>query len=332
MVAWLGAVQAQEFGLAKWGLGLRTNGLTQAAIDREFDEGRILRTHILRPTWHFVAPADIRWMLLVSGPRVHAANAQYYRKTGADPSSVGRARKVLERALADGKALTRTELAERFGRAGIMASGMMLAYLVMHAELEGVICSGPRRGKQSTYMLLDERVAPAKTMTRAEALSELARRYFTSHGPATMQDFAWWSGMTLRDTKVALESIASSIVRETFDGETYWMAPSAIPAPRQAGSVDLLPLYDEYLISYKDRRAMVEPLKPGEKRADDDYANFLMIDGKLAGRWRRVETKSSIEVAVTSYRKLTASHKRGLAATLKRLAEFTNRRVELRTP
>jgi len=332
VVSCLGAVQSQEFTLAKWGLGLRGNGLTEAAIDREFDDGRILRTHILRPTWHFVAPADIRWMLAVSGPRVHAANAHYYQKTGADPSYLSRSRKVMERALAGGNALTRTELAERFARSGITAAGMLLAYLVMHAELEGVICSGPRRAKQFTYMLLEERVPRAKKLTRDEALAELVRRYFTSHGPATIQDFCWWSGMTVRDTKVALGSIASEVVRETIGGESYWMMPSAAPTPRQSDTVDLLPIYDEYLISYKDRTAMQDPLKPGEKRVDDDYGSFLMIDGKLAGRWRRIEGKSSIDVAVTPYRKLTRSQQRGLAATVKRFSEFAGRNATLLTP
>ena len=118
VVAWLGAVQAQEFTGAKWGVGLRAKGLTEAAIEREFDQGRILRTHILRPTWHFVAPADIRWMLSISGPRVHAANAHYYRKTGADPALVVRSRKIIERALEGGNALTRNELAARLARCG----------------------------------------------------------------------------------------------------------------------------------------------------------------------------------------------------------------------
>ena len=328
VVSWLGAVQSQEFTLAKWGLGLRGNGLTEAAIDREFDEGRILRTHILRPTWHFVAPADIRWMLAISGPRVHAANAHPYRRTGLDTDSLSRSRKVIERALAGGKALTRTELAERFARSGIVAAGMLLAYLVMHAELEGVICSGPRRGKQFTYMLLDERVPRAKALTRDEALAELVRRYFTSHGPATIQDFCWWSGMTVRDTKMGLDSIASEVVRETIGSKSYWMVPSATPTPRQRDAVDLLPIYDEYLISYKDRTAMQDPLTPGEKRVDDDYGSFLMIDGKLAGRWRRVEVKAAVEVVVRPYRKLTRSQQRGLASTLKRFGEFAGCKVK----
>jgi hypothetical protein len=332
VVSWLGAVQSQEFTLAKWGLGLRGKGLTEAAIDREFDEGRILRTHILRPTWHFVAPADIRWMLAVSGPRVHTANAHPYRRTGLDAASLSRSRKVIERALAGGKALTRTELAARFARSGIVAAGMLLAYIVMHAELEGVICSGPRRGKQFTYMLLEERVPRAKTLTRDEALAELVRRYFTSHGPATIQDFCWWSGMTVRDTKMGLDSIAPEVVRETVDGKSYWMVPSTAPTPRQRDAVDLLPIYDEYLISYKDRTAMQEPLKPGEKRVDDDYGSFLMIDGKLAGRWRRVEVKSSIEVVIRPYRNLTRSQQRGLTSTLKRFSEFAGSKRKFLTP
>jgi hypothetical protein len=328
VVAWLGAVQAQEFGAAKWGVGLRTAGGTEAAIDREFDAGRILRTHILRPTWHFVAPADIRWMLSISAPRVHASNAHYYRKTGAD-ALVTKSRKIFERALEGGTALTRSELAARLARAGIVAAGMQLAYLVMHAELDGVICSGPRRGKQFTYMLLDERVPPAAGLTRDEALAALARRYFTSHGPATVQDFVWWSGMTVRDTTAALDSIKPAIVRETIGEKTYWLAPSSKPAPREPDVVDLLPIYDEYLISYKDRTAMAAPPKPGEVRTHDDYAHFLMIDGTLSGSWRRNEAKSGIEVLVRPYRRLTRAQSRALAATARRLEAFAGRPVRV---
>jgi hypothetical protein len=329
VVAWLGAVQAQDFTGAKWGLGLRGKRLAESAVDREYDDGRILRTHILRPTWHFVAPADLRWLLSVSGSRVHAVNAHYYRKTGAQPL-IARGRKIIERALEGGMALTRNELAARLTRGGIAAPGMQLAYLVMHAELDGVICSGPRRGKQFTYMLLDERVPAAGPVDRDEAVAMLARRYFTSRGPATVQDFVWWSGMTARDTSAALEAIKPSIVRETIGSGTYYLAPSAKPAAREADTVDLLPIYDEYLMSYKDRGALVEPLRPGEARKHDDYGHFLMVDGKLAGTWRRNKHKAGIEVAVSPYRPLTRAQTESLEATARQLQSFLARPVTLR--
>jgi hypothetical protein len=330
VVSWLGAMQAQDFTAAKWGVGLRAKGLTEAAVAREYDEGRILRTHILRPTWHFVAPADIRWMLLASGSRVHAANAHYYRKTGAQPL-IARSRRIFERALEGGTALTRTELAARLTRGGISAAGMQLAYLVMHAELDGVICSGPRRGKQFTYMLLDERVPAVGPCDRDEALAMLARRYFTSHGPATIQDFVWWSGMTVRDTSAALEAIKRSIVEETIGGERYFLAASATPAPRAANTVDLLPIYDEYLIAYRQRGAIFDPPAPGEKRSHDDYGSFLMVDGKLAGTWRRIDTRAGADVVVSPYRPLTRAQVDSLHAAARRLEAFLERPLNLRT-
>jgi hypothetical protein len=334
MVAWLGAVQAQELGPAKWALALRSANLDEAAVDRELDEGRIVRTHILRPTWHFVAADDIRWMLSLSGPRVQAINAYYYKYAGVTPRLVTRAHAVFQRALEGGAALTRTELAARLAKARIAAAGQMLAHIVMHAELEGLVCSGPRRGRHSTYMLLDERVPAARVPARDDALAELARRYFTSHGPAKVRDFVWWSGMTARDTRTALEALAGEVVSETFDGETYWMARSPNVAPvaksRRPGVVDLLPIYDEYLIAYRDRAAMLEPVEAGETPKHDIFAHYLMIDGRVRGTWRRRDAGDRIELALTPYRPLTRTQQRSARAAAARLARFAGRAVDVR--
>jgi Winged helix DNA-binding domain len=329
-VAWMGAVQAQEFWPAKWGVALRASGVTEADVDRELDAGRIVRTHILRPTWHFVAAEDIRWMLSISGPRVHGVSSYYYRKHGMTPALVARSEKVIARALEGRSALTRTELGERLTRARIELFENLLAHLVMHAELEGLICSGPRRGKQSTYMLLDERVPSTKVPSREEALAELARRYFTSHGPAKVQDFVWWSGMTARDTKIALDAIGGDIVAETCGSETYWMARSSKPATRDAGAVDLLPIYDEYLIAYRDRRAMAAPPRPGETREHDIFAHYLMIDGQVRGTWRKRDVADRIEIGLTPYGPLTRAQRRSARAVGARLASFAGRPVDLR--
>jgi hypothetical protein len=318
-------VQAQEFTPAKWALGLRAKGITNEDVNRELDDGRIVRTHILRPTWHFVAAADLRWMLSISGPRVHAANAHYYRKTGTDSALVSRSRKLLERSLRGGVALTRSELAQRFARGGIEAAGMQLAYFMMRAELDGLICSGPRRGKQSTYMLVDERVPPSAALTPDNAMAELVRRYFTSHGPATIQDFVWWSGMTVRQTKAALADVGSGLVRETIDEQEYWYSPASRPARRPANAVDLLPIYDEYLIAYKNRSAIVDPDRRRDNRAHDGYGQFLMIDGMLSGTWRMSDSRSGVDVTVSPYRKLSRPQRDAAAAAAKRLGDFFGR-------
>lgn len=324
VVAWMGAMQAQEFHAAKWGIGLRAHGISEADVDEAFNAGRILRTHILRPTWHFVAPADIRWMLLVSGPRVHATNAHYYRKTGADASLLKRSRRALERALAGGRALTRVELAMAFAKAGAHAKGQLLAYLMMHAELDGIICSGPRRGKQFTYMLLEERVPKGPSLTREEALAELGRRYFTSHGPATVQDFVWWSGLTVRDAKVMFDLIKPIRVDDS-EGRSCWTVDVITGPTRSRPTVDLLPIYDEYVIAYKDRRAIAKLPSESAARAHDPYAHFLMIDGRFAGTWRRADTADAVRVQVTPYRPMVGRQKKALVEAVARFGRFVGR-------
>ncbi len=208
LVGWLGAVQAQDYGMALWAVGQRLIGATESAIQQAFDDGAILRTHVLRPTWHFVMPADIRWLLDLTAPRVRALLAYGDRQNGLDETVLAHAAAVIEAALRGGQHLTRSELGAVFAAAGIALGGTQrLAHLLMHAELDGLICSGVRRGKQPTYALLAQRAPDAKTLSREEALAELTRRYFSGHAPATLKDFAWWSGLTVADCKQGLEAV-----------------------------------------------------------------------------------------------------------------------------
>ena len=166
VVGWLGAVQSQDYAGATWALGQRLPGASHASIDRAFDAGSILRTHVLRPTWHFVAPADIRWLLQLTGPRVTSVISAYGRTLGLDDEVLGTSRRAIARALQGGKHLARSELGTALRASGLELNGPTLGHVMMHAELEGVICSGPRRGKQVTYALLEERVAPASALSR----------------------------------------------------------------------------------------------------------------------------------------------------------------------
>lgn len=295
VVRWMGAVQSQDYPAAKWGLAQRTTGATSAQIDRLFDEGHILRTHVLRPTWHFVAPEDLRWLIALTGPRVHAANAHYYRKVGLDAALFRKGHRAIVRALRGRRHRTRTELAEVYRRAGIEASGMRLAYLLMHAELEGLVCSGPLRGKQFTYALVDERVPRAKPRSREQALSELTRRYFTSHGPAQAGDFAWWSGLTVKDVKVGLESVGH-LAHETIDGKIWHFVPGKGAAAVTAPRIHLLPNYDEYLIAFKDHSASFEPAARRVLTREDAAVqrHIVVLDGCVVGGWRPTQGKSQV--------------------------------------
>ena len=248
LVAWFGGVQAQDYAGASWALGQRAPGTTRADIDAALASGEILRTHVLRPTWHFVAPADIRWMLALTGPRVKRILAPYDRNLEIDAALLRRTRTVLAKLLR-GHQLTRAEIGQGLARAGIAAEGRRLVHLVSHAELDGLLCSGALRGKHFTYALLDERAPAVPLLSRDEALAELARRFFTSHGPATLADFAWWSGITQADGKRGIEAAAAHLTEEAIGERRYWFG-DVPPGVRPRGPVvRLTPNYDELFIA-----------------------------------------------------------------------------------
>ena len=313
VVSWLGAVQAQDYAGAKWALGLRIDGLTDPDVDRAFADGSLLRTHLLRPTWHFVAPADIRWMLALTGPRVHAVNATINRQFEVDKATIRKSYRVLEKSLRDHKYLKRDEIASALDAAGIQAKGVRLAYIVMSAELDALICSGPRRGRQFTYALLEERAPQARELTREEALAELVKRYFQSHGPATPQDFCVWSGLTLADAKNGIEAVKSEFVSEAINGQVYWfreMKPVKLKSPL----AHLLPNYDEYFIGFKDRSAISQALRGSEIDQNDPafLAHILILDGQVIGGWKRTLKKDKVLVDITLLTRLSQAQKRAV--------------------
>jgi hypothetical protein len=331
LVAWLGAVQAQEFGPANWAVGLRMRaGTTADAVRRAIDDGRILRTHVLRPTWHFVAADDIRWMLDLTGPRVLARMAPYNRTLELDARVLARGTAVIERALADGRHLTRSELRDALQARGISATGTRLAHLAMYAELEGVICSGPRRGKQSTYGLIAERAPKAIRLSADEALATLAERFYRSHGPATIRDFVWWSGLTTKDARRGLEMIAAEA--ERVDEVKYWSVPGTVRSAADAGlAVHLLPIYDEYLNSYRDR--VLVPHSPVMSNrsfgGDAAFQHALVLGGHVAGTWRVAATAGSTNIRVVPLRPLTRVEQRAIREAGERYAAFLGAPVEL---
>jgi hypothetical protein len=327
----LGAVQAQDYGGGKWALGLRMKDTTDAALDQAFNEGKLLRTHILRPTWHFVAPQDIRWVLSLSAPRVHRVNGFMYRQQGLDKEIIHKSYKVLENVLQGNKQLTRTELGSAFEKAGIKnAEGMRLSYFMMSAELDGIICSGARKGKQFTYALLEERVPQVKALEREEALAELTRRYFATRGPATLHDFIWWSGLTMAEAKEGMEAVKSQFVSEEIDGRTYWFDSSISPVKEKSPTAHLLPNYDEYFIGFKDRSAIGEVVRQAGISGDDPsfLAHVIVLDGQLVGGWKRTLKKNAVQVEYTLVIKLTKAQERAVEEAASRYGEFLQLRVE----
>jgi hypothetical protein len=326
LVTWLGAVQSQDYTGAKWALGLRLPGSVDDEIERAFASGAILRTHVMRPTWHFVAPADIRWMLALTAPRVHALSAYYYRKLELDDALLKSSDETLAAALHGGRERTRDELRAALEQSNVvLGDPLRLGYLLIHAELEGIICSGARRGKQQTWALLEERVPQAKALERDEALAELTRRYFASHGPATARDFSWWSGLSSADVRRGLEIAGSDLQRLEGDGQAYWLAPSALPARETIETAHLLPNYDEYTVGYQGYDALFQGL--GEERLV--YRHALVIAGRVAGGWKRGLTKSAATLELKTLAPPTEGQRQAVAEAASRYGAFLGRQAEL---
>lgn len=326
-VSWLGVVQAQDYSLAKWALGTRTPDATDDEVERAFADGAILRTHVLRPTWHFVAPADIRWLLALTAPRVHRINAGRYRQLEFEPSVLRRSDALLARALRGRRFRDRAELRALFGKAGIRTEGeTRLSYLLMHAELEGVVCSGPRRGKQFTYALLDERVPAARPIDRRDALVELTRRFYLSRGPATAHDFAKWSGLTLADARLGLEGARRALESEVFEGKTYWSSPKAArPRPTRMPVAHLLSIYDEYISGYKDRSAIIDAAHAARLGAmGAALSAIVIVDGRVVGTWKRRVARENVVLSVDFFDALPGRSRRAVVAATQKYGNFVS--------
>ncbi len=320
MVERLVAVQGQELAEARWSVAQRARDATEAGVERALASGALVRTHVLRPTWHLVAAADVRWLLALTAPRVHRLNASIYRQEGLDGATLARAHSVFERELGAGEPRTRPELAAALAGAGIHAEGVRLAYVVMHAELEGLVGSGPRRGRRHTYVLLD-----TPDVRPADPLAELCRRFFTARGPASAADLAAWSGLTLTDVRTGLAAVEPELAGvDAGDGVERWAAPVA--ARRRPGfpRALLLGTYDELLVGHREPRVVLaHPLpRPALERA-------VLVDGRTVGTWRRTLSARAVGVEVAPFGPLAPGAAEAIAAEVERFAAFLERPATL---
>jgi Winged helix DNA-binding domain len=324
VVAWFGAVQAQDYQGAKWALTLRAPALTDAQLDRALADGTIIRTHGPRPTWHFIAPADARFVLAAVGPRVQARSQAMYRQYGIDAALMTRVGRVLETLLGGGRFATRAAIAGALAAKGVEASGVRLGLIMLWAELEQMVCSGPRQGKQFTYALFDERVQGAPLLSPGDARTALAARYVASHGPVTIRDFVWWSGLTVGEARRAFEAASPALRTERIGEDTYWSSPTEPKATRRAvPPVHLMPNYDEYFIAYRDR-SPTAALRPPSAAADpmDSFAHLLCVEGRFGGFWRRTASSRAVAVQLLPYRALNRTHLAAAREAAGRYAAF----------
>jgi hypothetical protein len=329
VVRWLGAVQSQDYGPAKWSIGQRTHALRDADVDAAIAAGRLLRTHVLRSTWHFVLPEDIRWMQALTGPRVHAQNAYMYRQLELGEDLLAKTESVIVRALQAGRQLTRLELARELQAAGIAAQGQRLGYILMSAELNGSICSGGMQGKQHTYALLEDR---APSLTRDEALAKLTLRYFTSHGPATVNDFKWWSSLTLAEIKTGLSMVSEKLECEAINGSTYWFAvppPTTKHKPSEP-AVQLVQGYDEYTVGFSESKYVLDTAGARLHFGDRPIFNLVvLLDSQMAGCWKRSISKDTVLIEVAMYRPFDKPQLEALYVAAQQHADFLGLRCTL---
>jgi len=336
VVGLLGAVQAQDYGPAKWSVGARCEACADTLVERALASGSILRTHALRPTWHFVLPQDIRWLLAATAPRIMARDARRYAQLGLDAETLRRSGRALVAALRGSGPLTRAEAASVLTAAGIGVEGQRLPYLLMHAELECLICSGPRRGPQHTYMLVDERAPQALDLPREEALAELARRYFSSHGPATAKDFAAWASLTLAEARSAVAAAGESLAAEDFGGLRFWSAahgPGSPSDPLDDADRPLVRLaqgYDELIMGYRETKPLLAvPGSVWPAATPPVFSLVILRDGRVAGFWRRTVKKDRVLVRAELLDAWDRRSRAALTAEAERFAAFLGLRLEL---
>ena len=325
VVRWFGAVQAQDYLGALWAVGLRMHKAVEADIEQAMADGVIVRTHPMRGTWHFVAPEDIRWLLSLTAPGRIASNALWYRRLELDEATFAKSNAVFAQTLQGGKQLTRRELAAALGQAGISTEDLRLTFILHRAEVEGVIGSGARRGKQFTFALLDEVVPASRSLERDEALAELASRYFTSHGPATVQDFIWWSGLTAADGRAGLEMVKSEFIQEVIEGKTYWLSPSTPPAKVASPVAYLLPPFDEYTVAYKDRSAVLD--QEYAQQAGYGIGPTIVVDGQIVGTWKRTFNKDAVDITSDLFVSVSEAQNRAIATAVERYSRFVGKSI-----
>ncbi|WPU91201.1 winged helix DNA-binding domain-containing protein [Mucilaginibacter sabulilitoris] len=321
VVKYMVAMQAQDYAGAKWAIGLRMKIANENFIEQAIGDGKILRTHLLRPTWHFVLPQDIRWILNLTAPRIKAANAGMYKKFGVDDAIFNKSNNTLAKALEGDKQLTRPELVDVLQKAGIATDELRFTMLLMQAELDQVICSGKRVGKQFTYALLDDRAPAYSPLKHEEALTKLAAGYFNSRGPATVHDFAAWSGLTVTDATTGLENIKAGLINEVIEGKTYWMPDHEDLIIPKNPKAHLLPMYDEFAIAYKHRDALVKPPYLEQAR-HVIFEQPIIVDDQVVGTWRRTLKKTTADITLNLFGKLNKTQTKAVETAITRYQKF----------
>ncbi len=324
VVRWMGAMQAQDYAQSVWGIGCRTQSATLSDVQQAIADKQIVRTWAMRGTLHFVPPGDVRWMQKLLAPRLLAGQKRRWEQLELDEKTIERSKNLFHDALQGGKRLTRPAMMTLLENAGVSPRGQRGYHILWNVAQAGLICLGPLEGKQQTFVLLEEWIAGSRELSREESLAELARQYFTSHGPATLHDFAWWVGLPVGDARAGLEAVKSTLISERTDSKEYWMSQdSAAPTAHDSANAHLLPGFDEYLLGYKDRSDVLgaehaAKVFPG---SNGMFLPFIVVASPVVGTWRRTLKKNALDLTISAF--VTGGVAReSVARAAKRYADF----------
>lgn len=332
VVGWMGAIQAQDYAMAKWAIGVRLPGSTDKQIQAAVDQGEIIRTHVLRPTWHLVSPDAIYWMLELTAPRIKASLKSRHKELGLTEAIFSKSNDIFSKALCGNNHLTRAELVSELMRANIETGNNRSSHILLMAELDGLICSGASKGEKQTYALLADRVRKVRAISTDEARANLALKYFSSHGPASLYDFIWWSGFTVSQARQTLEMVKPSLIAETAGLQTlFWISQSeTFPKKNREASLQLLPAYDEFIIGYTDRSAMLT-LEDHQKSISRNglFKPVIIFNGQVIGLWKRVINKEKVLIELDFFKNHGKSLKRLVHKASENLGHFLEKQPEI---
>jgi hypothetical protein len=322
LVHWMGAIQAQDYAMAKYAIGVRLKNASNKTVEDSINNGEIIRTHVLRPTWHFVAAEDARWMLELTAKNLNRAMSSNNKRLELDEKTFKNCNHLIEKLLKNGQHLTRKEIMAALEKKGIKTNDLRASHIMFRAETDLVACNGNKREKQFTYALFDQRVPSSKKLLREEALARLAQLYFSSHGPATVEDFIWWSGLSITDGKSALEWIKTEMFSEKFKNKLYWFSPRSTPEQAKINSVIFLPSYDEFLISYKSREVSLAPQFASHTFTSNGIFNPIIVhNAKVIGIWKP-QFKKDLRVELRFFGKSTEKQKQLCRKATKEFEKF----------
>ena len=325
----MGAIQAQDYPMSKWGIGVRLKNSTEEIINEAIDKGEILRTHVLRPTWHLVSAENIGWMLNLTASKIKSSMSSRNKQLELTREVFRKSGKVISNALRGNNHLTRDELIKILNKAKIKTDENRASHILMEAELSGIICSGTKSSNKHSYALFEERIPQIKSLTKEDSLEKLARIYFTSRGPASEKDFSWWGGINLTEARLGIELIKSDLNSFKSNSGTYWHFKNQ-KIKSQKNNLFLLPTYDEYIISYADRNDIV---------SSEDHLNIIstyglfraviIYGGKSIGTWKRTIKKDKVTIEFNFFEKPDNQIKELAIAEAEKFGKFLNNEVEV---